>query len=115
MSVATINSYSFGKIVINNHLYNQDVYIDTEGKVSPWQREESHFIRLDDLEKITEENPEVLIIGTGAYGIAKVSPEINTFCQDKKIELIIKPTKEATEEYNRLKDKRTMAYFHLTC
>ncbi|MCD6471264.1 hypothetical protein J7K86_01915 [bacterium] len=115
MSVVLINNYSFGEIIVNDKKYNQDIYIDTNGKINSWWRKKSHFIEMDDLENFTEQNPEILIIGTGAYGMAKISADIKNFCQNRKIKLIVEPTNRAIKEYNRFKNKKIMAYFHITC
>ncbi len=46
----------------------------------------------------------------------KVSTELIKYLESKGIELIIKKTKDACDEYNKLyKDKKVVAAFHLTC
>ncbi len=112
-----IDNYSFGKIKIGDKVYNYDIWIDSDGKVNDWRRIESHIIAKEDMENAIQEKPEVLIIGTGAYGVAKVLDEVEEFLNSQNIELIMKKTSEAVENYNNLKKegKKTVALLHLTC
>lgn len=112
-----ISDYRFGQIKINGQTFNHDVFIDLAGNVKFWWRQESHRIDKEDITQVIEQRPEILIIGTGAFGIAKVTNEAKQYCSQEKIELIIKPTPQATKEYNRLKQsgKKVAAFFHLTC
>lgn len=112
-----INNYSFGQIEIDGKKYSHDVFIDLTGRVNLWRRRESHRITLADLKSGLIEKPEILIIGTGAYGIAKVLPEVEVYANQERIELIIEPTGQAKETYNQLKreNKGVVAFLHLTC
>lgn len=112
-----IDSYQFGQIVIDGQTYDHDVYINSSGQVKLWWRKESHFIDENDIKEALTDESKILIIGTGAYGVAKVSDEAKKIIQKNKIELIILPTGEAVKKYNQLKKERqkVAAYFHLTC
>jgi len=112
-----IEHYSFGQITINGQKYDHDVFIDLDGQVHDWWRQESHRITLNDLKDGFKEKPEILIIGTGAYGVAKVMPEIEIRINQEKIKLIIEPTGQAKEKYNQLREegKKAVAFLHLTC
>ena len=110
-----IESYSFGSIRINGKTYRNDILI-FEDEIKEWWRERGHEVQRKDLEWILSKNPEVLIIGTGAYGMLKVPEEVREDLSSMGIETKIEKTKRACEVYNELKDKRkTGACLHLTC
>lgn len=112
-----INSYSFGHINIDGKDYNQDVLIDLNNQVHFWWRKSSHIIEKKDLEEFLKEKPEIVVIGTGEAGIAKVYPDALNFLKKEKIIFFIKPTGEAIEIYNQFKEKnkKVVGFFHLTC
>jgi hypothetical protein len=63
-----------------------------------------------------DKKPEVLIIGTEAYGLMKVPSNLIAYLESKNIRVIIKKTKDACSQYNKLcKKKNIVADFHLTC
>jgi hypothetical protein len=111
-----IESYSFGKIVIDGKVYSSDVIITPEKIHDCWWRKQGHVLHIEDLAEILEYNPEILIIGTGANDLMVVPEETKSFVESEGIKLIVKNTKEACETYNELRDKkRIIAAFHLTC
>lgn len=111
-----IESYSFGKMVIDGKKYKNDLIIFPERIKDNWWRDRGHFLQVQDLEEVFKEKPEVLIIGKGAYGRMDVSQEVKKRCREEGIELKAEKTGKATEVYNRLKDKKeVVAALHLTC
>jgi len=111
-----IESYNFGKIIINSKEYNSDIIIYKKSIDDKWWRRESHNLRIEDIKKILENKPETLIIGTGYYGLMKVPLELIKYLESNNIEVIIKKTKDACDEYNTLYQKKNVvAAFHLTC
>lgn len=111
-----IEGYQFGKIKIDGKEYTSDVIVDME-KVNEWWRKEGHEVCLEDIEKVFMENPEVLVFGTGSSGLMQVLPKTEEYLVSKGIQVIIKPTAQAIEEYNRLEQegKKVVGLFHLTC
>lgn len=111
-----IDNYSFGNIVIDGKAYNSDVIIFKDYVDSSWWRKEGHKLQIVDLESVIRAKPEVLIIGTGAYGAMKVPDETMNYVKSKGIELYIYTTPEAVKEFNKLQDKKhVIAALHLTC
>lgn len=111
-----IESYSFGKIVINGKMYTSDIILYPNRVDDNWWRITGHLLQKEDLKDIIHFNPDVLIVGTGADGLMKVPDETKEFVESKGIQLIIEGTKKASEIYNKLKDKhKIVAAFHLTC
>jgi len=111
-----IDKYEFGLISVDGKEYNHDVWIGIQ-EVSEWFRGDSHFVDLEDIEGVLDENPEYVIIGTGKSGLVKVSADAKNFFLDHKVPVIIKETNQAAIEYNELKKqrKRVVALMHLTC
>ncbi|MEM3726527.1 MAG: Mth938-like domain-containing protein [Candidatus Bathyarchaeia archaeon] len=114
-----IDSYEFGVIVINGKKYTRDVIVFPGKVVDGWWRREGHGLCLEDLQEVFrhEPKPEVLIIGTGYYGLVKISPEVESALQSQGIEFKAQPTKEACQTFNRFlkSNRRVVGAFHLTC
>jgi len=112
-----IEDYHFGSIKINGEKFDKDIFIDGDEKISLWWREESHVFQKKDLESFLEKIPEIVILGTGEQGLAKVSEDAKDFLKSLKIEMISKPTDQAVEIYNQVKkeNRKVVAFLHLTC
>ncbi len=112
----TIDSYRFGLIVVNGKKYTSDVVISPDGVRSDWWRKKGHELCPADITDILNEKPEVLIVGTGAYGLMKVLPEAEQLAKARGTQLIAEPTNEAYNTYNQLcHSQRAVAALHLTC
>ena len=111
-----IDSYSFGKIVIDRKEYTKDVII-FPGKIKDnWWRKKGHELHIEDIEEVFQEAPEVLIVGTGKFGMMKVLPETVNNIKSAEINLIVENTENACKIYNELsKNKKVAAALHLTC
>jgi len=111
-----IENYSFGQILIDGKKYNSDLIIFKDHIYEGWWRKEGHNLCIDDIKKIINEKPEIIIIGTGFSGLMKVSADLIKYLESMGIETIVKKTKDACDEYNTLyKKKKVIAAFHLTC
>ena len=114
-----IESYEFGAIVINGKRYTSDVIVLPERVIDSWWRKEGHKVHIEDLEEILnhEPKPEVLVVGTGYYGLVKVSPEVGNTLKSHGIDLVAQPTREACQTFNGFlkSDKRVAGAFHITC
>ncbi len=109
----SINSTDFGEIVINGKKYNDVLIIDNQ--VFDRTTDDTHTISNNESEKLIENNPDVVIIGTGVFGGLKVEERIKEKI-GKNDELIIMKTKNAAEKYNELsKNKRVNILLHSTC
>lgn len=112
----TIEHYSFGRITINGKTYTRDLIIFPDRINPSWWRKEGHLLQLEDLEEVIKERPELLIIGTGYYGVMRVPEELLKILSAKGIEVIVKKTAEAVEIYNKgYTSMKTVACLHLTC
>jgi hypothetical protein len=114
-----IESYDFGLIVIKGRKYTSDVIVFAEQVIAGWWRKEGHRIYVEDLKEILGHEPrlEVLVVGTGYYGIVKISPEVEKILKSEGVKLVAQPTKEACQAFNKLlkSNRRVAGAFHLTC
>ena len=113
-----IERYEFGKIIVDGKTYNKDLIL-TADKVYPnWWRKEGHKLQLEDILEILElEQPEVLIVGTGYFGLMKVMDDVKSYLNNKGIKLIEGKTGDVWKVYNKLAEEKAkvVAAFHLTC
>jgi hypothetical protein len=112
-----IDSYSFGKIIIDGIEYNSDIIVYSDHVNNNWWRKSGHVLNKEDLRDILSHEPEILVIGTGNAGMLKVPIKIKNYLAEKNIELIITRTSEACNKYNELVEtnKKVVGAFHLTC
>lgn len=111
-----IDSYEFGRIVIDGQTYTSDVIIFPDGVKSNWWRKEGHKLHVDDLEEVFAARPEVLVVGKGYSGMLEVPRETAEYVKAKGIELVAEDTRKAVEVYNRLsRSRKVVAALHLTC
>lgn len=114
-----IDEYHFGSITIDGKTYDYDVEVRWTGEVLKWWRKEGHVLDLEDVKRAVEENPETIILGTGAYGLCEVTENCQNFIKEKGIKLIIDKTEEAVKTFNAIleekKQNKVIGLFHLTC
>jgi hypothetical protein len=112
-----IEDYDFGRIVVDGQAYDRDVILIPPRPVIGWWRQTGHEVCVDDLAAILEAKPEVVVIGTGAYGRVTVLAEAEQALRKAGANVIAEPTDEACKTYNRLlaEGKRVTAGLHLTC
>lgn len=117
-----INNTSFGSITIDNNEYDHDVVINLDGEISKRKKKlskeiygTSHTISINEAEYIYENGAEVIVIGSGQYGVVKLSNEAVSFFEDHSVKVILMPTKEAIDIWNREKESKAVGLFHVTC
>jgi len=112
-----IDSYSFGKIVINGQAYSSDVIIYDDRVDSSWWRKEGHSLCPEDIADVLNARPDILIIGTGYAGVMSVPKKTLAHIESRGIEVKVARTSKAVELYNSLQGKKNtvIAAFHITC
>ena len=111
-----IDSYRFGRIVVNGKHHTSDLIVFPDKVKDNWWRRTSHQLRLDELSEVIAEKPEVLVVGTGYNGCLIVEKGTIEFLESTGIELYAAPTKEACRKYNELTEtKSVVAALHLSC
>jgi hypothetical protein len=111
-----IDSYSFGRIVIDGKEFTHDLIIYPDHIDSGWWRKDGHKLQIGDLSEILEVEPRLLIVGTGAYGSMEVPEETLKFLESKGIRVVVDKTLEAVNTFNDLQGQEgVVAALHLTC
>lgn len=121
-----IDSYTFGSMVVDGEAYTADLILLPgrlgstlrSGVRGDWWREKGHSLSTADLDDVLAAKPEVLVVGTGAYGAMKVPQETRRALDEAGIEVVVEKTGDAVERYNALlaEGRRVVAgAFHLTC
>jgi hypothetical protein len=112
-----IESYKFGRMIIDGTSYTKDVIIYPDGNIlSPWWRKHGHVLELIDLQDLIAAAPELIICGTGTMGIMRPSAALKEYLGANNIDFIALRTSKIVETYNKLSgDKKVGACFHLTC
>lgn len=113
-----IEQYGFGKIVIDGKVYTHDVIICPDRVIENWWRKSGHYLQLEDIEDtIKKRNMNMVVIGTGKFGLMKVAPEVEDYFKYQQILFFIQPSGKAVRIFNQ-KSKETdsvIGAFHLTC
>ncbi len=112
--MAMIESYDFGRIVIDGRTYTRDVLIFPDRVLGSWWRKEGHSLSVEDLKEVLEFGPKTLVIGTGRSGLLKVKDETRERLESEGIEVIVESTGKACDVLNSLGPNAAGA-FHLTC
>jgi hypothetical protein len=112
-----IRTYSFGTITIDDRTFSSDVIIYRDRVDPDWWREEGHVLTAADLAGPVAARPELLVVGTGYFGIMKVPDETKRFLSAHGIGLVIERTAKAVDVYNQLQaaGRDVIAALHLTC
>jgi hypothetical protein len=111
-----IDAYDFGWIVIDGRTYTNDLIIFPDRIEAEWWRREGHALHIEDIESIVAAKPELLIVGTGKYGVLKVPAQTRAYLHANGIDLLVEPTDKAVELYNYYAGaKKVVAALHLTC
>jgi len=112
-----IDSYQFGRIVIDGVDYSSDCLIFGETVQSNWWRKQGHSLAVEDLKAIIAAKPSVLVVGCGASGLMKVPEKTGQVLQEHDIQLETFDTRKAVERFNELSQAgvNVAAALHLTC
>ena len=116
MTIPRIDSYNFGRIVIDGKSHGKDVVILPDRVISNWWRDEGHNLTPQDLGEVMAARPQVLVVGKGAFSRMDVDDQTVKALKEAGIELIALPTGHACQAYNRLREEKAVAAaLHLTC
>lgn len=119
MTKLKVRHYEFGRIVVDGREYTRDIVITPTRVIENWWRREGHRVYLEDLTKygILDEDFEVIVFGTGYYGMVVIEREVVEELNRRGVKHIAEPTGTAVKKFNQLVDegKRVVGAFHLTC
>jgi hypothetical protein len=112
-----IDSYQFGRIVVNGVSYNSDCLIVGGAVRSNWWRKKGHSLSDEDLKAVFAAKPSVLIVGCGASGLMEVPEQTRQVLREEGIQLETLDTAGAVERFNELSAQGAdvAAALHLTC
>lgn len=112
-----IDSYQFGRIVIDGGQYNSDCLIVGDAVRANWWRKQGHQLRAEDLQPVIGAKPTVLVVGCGAYGVMKVADDAKRLLEQSDIRLEALDTRKAITRFNELSQEgaNVAAALHLTC
>jgi hypothetical protein len=113
--MAEIDSYRFGRIVVDGTEHRRDLILLPDRVVPEWWRREGHSLALEDLEGVLPDLPERLVLGCGAHGRLVPDPAVIEALARRGIAVEALPTGAAVERYRELDPARTAAALHLTC
>ena len=116
-----IEATTFGSITIEGQTFDHDVLINLNGKVKKRKKKlskavygTSHTLSLDEAQYIFEHGTETLIIGTGQYGMLKLSNQADEYFAKENCLVTLLPTGEALKAWNTA-EGNIIALFHVTC
>ena len=116
MVLPEIKSYAFGKMTIEGDVFTSDLIIFPNGKIqADWVRRAGHVLSFCDLDRLILEKPVMIVVGTGAHGRMAIDPELIDKLGAMEIETRSFRTDKAVTHFNRYREQRVSACFHLTC
>ncbi len=113
-----VEDYEFGRIVVGGKKFTSDVIVGSDRIINPsWWRKEGHSVCKEDVREILSYNPEIVVFGTGYYGVVKVEKEVENIFGEKGIRIEKMKSSEAVKRFNELlnQGKRVVLAIHLTC
>ena len=116
-----IDSTVFGAITIDGKTYEHDVVVRLSGEVVKRKKKlskrlygTSHVLSEDEAKFLFEKGCDQVVIGSGQMGNVQLSPEAEAYFERKGCEVLLKPTPEAIQTFNRSRARR-IGLFHVTC
>jgi hypothetical protein len=111
--ILRIGKFTFGSITIDGREFKQDVFI-TNNMVE--EKESSHTITKDDIDKALIQEPDYIIVGRGTCSRVEIPDEIRDMVDRNRVGLIEGRTVNVIKDFNRLKGKnKVVGIFHITC
>lgn len=112
-----IDSYQFGKIVIDGQSYESDIIILGDDVQSDWWRKQGHSLAAEDLDTILKAKPSVLVVGCGASGLMEIPGQTRQALKERNIQLEAFDSYKAVQKFNELSEAgvNVAAALHLTC
>ena len=112
-----IEDYHFGRIVIDGRPYTSDVIVFPDRVNDGWWRNEGHELSPADLWQVVQEEPKVLVVGTGKSGLMRVLSKTEDYLEQQGVKLMVERTAQACQTFNRLSrsGEKVVAALHLTC
>jgi hypothetical protein len=112
-----IDSYSFGCLMVNGREYRSDVIVLLHTIVKDWRRVDGHLLQLADIEQYLNPLPNVIVIGTGKFGMMRIAEDLKEHLRSRQVSMNVERTGKAWKTFNHfLRTGEIVAgAFHLTC
>lgn len=112
-----IDSYQFGKIVIDGKSYTSDLIILGDTVQPDWWREQGHSLTAEDVKSILKAKPSVLVVGCGASGLMEIPDQTRQALKERDIQLEAFDSYKAVQKFNEFSEAgvNVAAAIHLTC
>ena len=112
-----VDAYDFGRIIVDGKTYTADLLLLSDDVRPEWRRRHGHTLLEGDLDDVLATGPDLLVIGTGAFGHMTVPEETWEALQNAGVQTVIEKTAKAVRTYNRLDEegRHVAGAFHLTC
>jgi hypothetical protein len=109
--------FSFGRIVVDGQICNNDIKIVRDKLVPDWWRKSGHTVAIEDIQDILDSDSTILVVGKGQPGYMRVTESLKEHLKKNDIELIIEQTSDAIKIFSRLmqEGKRVSGGFHVGC
>jgi hypothetical protein len=116
-----IDHTKFGAIAVEGTVFEHDIMIRLDGQVKKRKKKlskaiygTSHVISLDEARHVYEKGADLLVVGTGQYGLVELSEEANDYFKRKGCRVELLPTPEAIRAWNEA-EGAVIGLFHVTC
>jgi len=116
-----IEKVRFGSIVVGGETLTHDVLIRLNGKVKKRKKKlskekygTSHLLSLEEAEHIYQEGAERLIVGSGKFGLVKLTDEAAAYFAERGCRVDLLPTRKAAAAWNEARGA-VLGLFHITC
>ncbi len=119
--MAKIDELIFGSIVVEGKKYRRDILLFADGTVKKrkggFLMFGSHKVKKQELEELSQGQPEIIIVGTGTNGAAHIAPEAGSWAKGKNLSLLVQPSYDAVTRLNELVEqkKKVAVLIHITC
>lgn len=111
----------FGSITIEGERFERDVIIRLSGKVKKRKKKlskavygTSHVLSLEEAQHVYQKGAQLLILGTGQFGLVELSEEADAFFKDQGCQVDLLPMKAAIQAWNEA-EGAVIGLFHVTC
>jgi hypothetical protein len=121
LEMANIDSFNFGFIVVDGKQYAHDVIILPDGTVkerNPGKgRLGSHSIARNEIESLTRLQPDIILIGTGVQGMARLAHDAEFYLTEPDLNITLLQSPQIVKKYNQYAEggEKVAALIHVTC
>jgi len=116
-----IDQTRFGSITVEGEVYRHDLLIRLEGEVEARSNElskavygTSHVISLAEAQQVYQEGAERLIVGTGLFGLTRLSEEADEYLREQGCRVNLYRIRRAIQAWNRA-EGAVVGLFHVSC